>query len=124
MTRIHALLIALAVSFAVVAGTFAALRTTRLGTSSSPTVSPTEIARQTRLLDRTQVQLQRALAKRPPKLPALPVTTVGTVKVPVPVAVPRLVTVSATAPVTKTSSSGVAGSGERDHEHNGSNADD
>ena len=77
MKRIHALLIALAVSFAVVAGTFAAIRTTQLGSAASPSVSPTEVARQTRILDHTQAQLKRVLNKRPPKLPPLPSTTVA-----------------------------------------------
>jgi hypothetical protein len=74
MKRIHALLIALAVSFAVAAGTFAAIRTTRLGSASSPGISPVEFARQTRTLDRAQAKLEHALHQRPPKLPAVPAT--------------------------------------------------
>ncbi len=73
MKRIHALLISAAVAFAVAAGTFAALRTTQLGSANSPGISPTELTRQTRALDRTQAQLKRALHKQPPKLPPVPV---------------------------------------------------
>ncbi len=82
MKRIHALLIALAVSFAVVAGTFAAIRTTQLGSAASPSVSPTEVARQTKILDQTKAQLKRALNKRPPKLPPLPSTTLASKQTP------------------------------------------
>ncbi len=100
MKRIHALLISAAVAFAVAAGTFAALRTTQLGSANSPGISPTELARQTRALDRTQAQLKRALHKQPPKLPPVPVVAAPapvTTTAPAPVAAPPATT---TAPAT------------------------
>lgn len=72
MTRIHALVITLAVAFAVAAGAFAAFRTTRLGTTSTAHVSPVVLAAQTRKLDRSESALHRALAKRLPPLPKVP----------------------------------------------------
>ena len=75
MKRIHALLIALALAVAVVAGTFAAMRTTQLGTSSTTAtqhVSTAEVARQTRILNRAEAALRAQLRRKPPKVPALP----------------------------------------------------
>ena len=69
MTRVQALLIALSVAFAVVAGTYAAMQTTHLGTGATTHVSPTAIAVQSRSLDRTAAALHHALKQRPPKLP-------------------------------------------------------
>lgn len=69
MTRLQAFLIALSVSFAVVAGTYAAMQTTRLGTGATTHVSATAIADQRRALKRTAVALHKALRTRPPKLP-------------------------------------------------------
>ena len=69
MTRVQALLIALSVAFAVVAGTYAAMQTTHLGTGATTHVSPTAIEVQRRTLDRTAAALHRALKQRPPKLP-------------------------------------------------------
>lgn len=71
MTRLQALLIALCVAFAVVAGTYAAMQTTRLGAAASPHVSATAIAREQRALNHTAIALQKALQKKPPKLPPL-----------------------------------------------------
>jgi hypothetical protein len=70
MTRLQALLIALSVAFAVVAGTYAAMQTTRLGEGATTHVSATALAAQSRALDRTAAGLHRALRRRPPKLPA------------------------------------------------------
>jgi hypothetical protein len=71
MTRLQALLIALSVAFAIVAGTYAAMQTTRLGAGATPHVSATVIARQQRALDRTAVALHNALRRKPPALPPL-----------------------------------------------------
>jgi hypothetical protein len=71
MTRLQALLIALSVAFAVVAGTYAAMQTTRLGIGATTHVSATSIAVQRRALDRTAIALRRALRQHPPKLPAV-----------------------------------------------------
>ena len=72
MTRTHAALIAAAVALAVVAGAFAAIRTTQLGASSNQHVSPVVLATQAKALDRTEVALQRALRSQPSTLPAAP----------------------------------------------------
>jgi hypothetical protein len=72
MTRTHAFLIAVAVAIAVVAGSFAALRTTQLGAAAAPRVDAAQIARQNRALDRAEVALRKQLAARPPALPPAP----------------------------------------------------
>jgi hypothetical protein len=73
MKRTHALLIALVLAFAVVAGTLAALRTTQLGTRQTTAVglSSAQIAQRNRALDRAQAALLAELRKRPPALPAV-----------------------------------------------------
>lgn len=93
MTRLQAFLIALAVGFAVVAGSYAALQTTRLGAVSTTPVSVTAITHQRRALDRTAAALHKALKQRPPKLPA--------VQHPAPPA-PRVVYVPGPSPVVTT----------------------
>jgi hypothetical protein len=75
MKKIHAALIAAAVAFAVMAGAFAAFRTTRLGLSSRQHVSPVALAAQSRALDRAEAALRQSLHSRPPALPALPKVT-------------------------------------------------
>ncbi len=72
MTRTHGFLIALALAVAVVAGMFAALRTTQLGSASTPQVSSTQVAHQTRVLNRAEAALRAQLRHKPPKVPALP----------------------------------------------------
>jgi aminoglycoside phosphotransferase (APT) family kinase protein len=74
MKRLHALLIALALAVAVVAGTFAALRTTQLGAkaTSANRVDAAQIARQNRALDRAEAALRAELKRRPPAIAALP----------------------------------------------------
>lgn len=69
MTRLQALLIAFSVAFAVVAGTYAAMQTTRLGTGATTHVSATSLVAQRKALDRTAVALHKALKQHPPKLP-------------------------------------------------------
>jgi hypothetical protein len=71
MKRTHAFLIAVALAIAVVAGTFAALRTTQLGANATPKISTTEFARQSRALDRAQAALRAELARKPPALSAV-----------------------------------------------------
>lgn len=72
MKRTHALLIALVLAFAVLAGTFAALRTTQLGaggSSQASGLSAAQIAQRNRVLDRAQSALAAELRKQPPPLP-------------------------------------------------------
>ena len=76
MKRTHALIVAVAVAFAAIAGTFAALRTTQLGSNATKAsrVSGTQIASQNRALDRAERTLLAELRKKPPALPSLPVS--------------------------------------------------
>ncbi len=79
MTRTHGFLIALALAIAVVAGMFAALRTTQLGSSAStPQVSNAEVMQQTRVLNRAEAALRAQLRRKPPAVPALPTTSPAT----------------------------------------------
>lgn len=71
MKRLPAILIALALAVAVVAGTFAALRTTQLGAKAAPQVDTTQIARQNRALDRAEAALRAELKRKPPAVSAL-----------------------------------------------------
>jgi len=72
MTRTHGFLIALALAVAVVAGMFAALRTTQLGSASRPQVSNAQVVHQTRVLNRAEAALRAQLKRKPPAVPALP----------------------------------------------------
>lgn len=83
MKRTHALIIALALAVAVVAGSFAALRTTQLGAKATPQVNSSQIAQQNRALDRAQAALRAELKHKPPAIsavhPALPAAGAQTV---------------------------------------------
>jgi hypothetical protein len=72
VNRRHALVIALFLALALVAGLFAAVRTTQLGAAASPAVPAAQIAAKNRQLDRAEAKLKRAAKQRPPALPALP----------------------------------------------------
>ncbi|MGZ4332646.1 MAG: hypothetical protein ACXVRJ_00015 [Gaiellaceae bacterium] len=72
MKRTHALLISLVLAFAVILGSFAAIRSTQLSASATtPRVSSTEIARQNAALKRAEATLRAQLARKPPAIPAL-----------------------------------------------------
>jgi hypothetical protein len=72
MARKHALFISLAVAAALIAGVFAALRTTELGASAATsTLSDAQISARDRQLDRIQARLDRQARKRPPRVAAL-----------------------------------------------------
>ena len=73
MKRTHAFLIALALGIAVVAGTFAALRSQQLARNAVPRVSTNQYASQTRALDRAEAAIRAELRRRPPAVPALPI---------------------------------------------------
>jgi hypothetical protein len=74
MKRTHAFAVAIAVAFAAIAGTFAALRTTQLGANARATthVGAAQIAKQNLALDRAERALLAELRKKPPALPPLP----------------------------------------------------
>lgn len=85
MKRIHALIIALALGIAVVAGTFAALRTTQLGAGSQATatqVSSVQISKQNRALNRAEAALRAELKKKPPAIAAVPANRMPTAGLP------------------------------------------
>ena len=73
MQRANAFVIALLLGAAVVIGSVAALKTAELkGASAQPAASARAIARRNARLDKVQISLRKALARRPPKLPSLP----------------------------------------------------
>ena len=72
MRRTHAFLIALALGAAVIAGTFAALRSQQLARNAAPRVSSNQYLNQTRALDRAEAALRAELRRRPPAIPAVP----------------------------------------------------
>ena len=73
MKRTHALLISVVLAAAVVLGSFAAIRSTRLSTqAAAPRVDTAQIQRQNAALDRAQAALRAELAKKPPVVAALP----------------------------------------------------
>ena len=69
MNRRHAAVIALFLATALVAGAFAALRTTSLGTRAQA-VPAAQVAAKSRQLDRYEARLAREAKRRPPALPA------------------------------------------------------
>lgn len=69
MNKLNVAVIAGLFALAAVLGTVAATRTTSLGAARQQSVDATVRAR-TQQLDRFEASLQRALAKRPPALPA------------------------------------------------------
>lgn len=75
MNRRHVAVIALFLALALVAGMFAAVRTTRLGATATASVPAAQIAAKNRQLDRFEAKLRVAAKKRPPALPALPAAT-------------------------------------------------
>jgi hypothetical protein len=73
VNRKHALTISLAAALAAIAGVVAATNSVHLGHAAAPAAaSSTSIASRTAALDRAEVALRKALAQKPPKLPALP----------------------------------------------------
>ena len=72
MNRSHFVLVALILAIAAVAGGVAATRTAHLGAAAAKpaAVSNAVVAAQARRLARAEASLRRALAQRPPALPA------------------------------------------------------
>jgi hypothetical protein len=78
MRKIDAILLAVLLAVAAVLGTLAVTRSVRLGMQSKTNTSQNVdaiVAAHTRKLNANEAALRRALAKKPPKLPALPVAT-------------------------------------------------
>ncbi|HSB39493.1 MAG TPA: hypothetical protein VLD13_10435 [Gaiellaceae bacterium] len=76
MAKKHAIVVALFLGLAAAVGGFAAIRTASLGQpqakASTPTSQSAALVKRSRILDRQEIALRRALAKRPPKLPKVP----------------------------------------------------
>ena len=107
MKRTHALAISLLVAVAVAAGGFAAFKTVGLsGASATPVAANAAVAKKKAQLARYERKLKAALAKKPPKLPALEKRT------PASASGGQVVYVQATAPAASASSG--SGGGEPD----------
>ena len=71
MKRARALTVSLAVAVAAIAGVFALTSTVSLG-SQTRASTDRQVAKRTAQLDRYEASLRKALAQRPPRLPAIP----------------------------------------------------
>jgi hypothetical protein len=71
MKRVQALIVSLAVAAAAIAGVFALANTVSLS-SQARTSADAQVAKRTAQLDRYEASLRKALAQKPPKLPAIP----------------------------------------------------
>jgi hypothetical protein len=71
MNRSRALIVSLAVAVAAIAGVFALTSTVSLGSKARATTDK-QVAARTAQLDRYEASLRKALALKPPKLPAVP----------------------------------------------------
>lgn len=71
MTRSRALILSLAVAVAAIAGVFALSSTVSLGGKARATTDK-QVAARSAALDRYEASLRKALAQKPPKLPAVP----------------------------------------------------
>ena len=71
MNRTRALIVSLAVGLAAIAGVFALGHTLALSNATSSTTDQ-KVAQRTRQLNRYEASLRKALAQKPPALPAVP----------------------------------------------------
>ena len=71
MNRTRALIVALAVGLAAVAGVFALDRTLALSNASTTTTDQ-QVEQRTQQLNRYEASLRKTLAQKPPALPAVP----------------------------------------------------
>ena len=74
MAHKHALIVSLMLGLALAVGTIAAVRTTQAAhpAATAGHVSSASLAQRSKALDRVEASLNRALARRPPKLPRVP----------------------------------------------------
>ena len=79
MKRTHTLLISVVLGIAVVLGSFAALRSSQLGSRGATSVPAAQIARQDQALDRAEAALRAELRRKPPALAATPAAAAPTV---------------------------------------------
>jgi hypothetical protein len=76
VNRTRALVVSLAIGLAAISGLYALASTLSLGRQSRA-ASDAQIARRTAQLDRYEASLRRALAQKPPALPAVPAAGSG-----------------------------------------------
>jgi len=133
MKKSHVFVLAVLIAGGATLGTFALTRTTELGVQARATSTKdvgAVVATRTRQLDAMEISLRKALAKKPPRLPALP-----KLEAPPPQPAPRVyasspVAAAAPAPVTVTRAAapapaaGQATAHEREHESSGGELDD
>ena len=74
MKRLQALAVSLAVAVAAIAGVFALTSTVSLG-SQTRAATDRQVVKRTAQLNRYEASLRKALAQKPPRLPAIPSTT-------------------------------------------------
>ncbi|MGA9762117.1 MAG: hypothetical protein WBQ14_06825 [Gaiellaceae bacterium] len=132
MKKSHVFVLATLIAVGATFGTYALTRTTELGvqaqTASKQSTEAT-IAARTRQLNALEASLQKALAKKPPRLPALPKVKAQPAQPSVPAYTPAPV-VSRPAPVTVTraatpvSQVKQAPAPAREHESSGGEHDD
>lgn len=103
MKRPRALLVSLAVAAAAIAGVFALTSTVSLG-SQARASTDAQVAQRSAQLDRYEASLRKALAEKPPRLPALPTTSASSAGVPS--TAPARVVYQSSPPVIVGSSSG------------------
>lgn len=130
MARKHAVVVALFLGLAAAVGGFAAIKTAALGQpqarASASTNESAALLRRTRILDRQEVALRRAIAKRPPRLPKVP--KFAPVSIPRPAVPAQVATASSAAAAPQTTVRYVrpalvivtkhrAGGGEHESEH-------
>jgi hypothetical protein len=90
MHKLHVTVLALLLAGGAVLGAVAVARTTHLGAAARQTNDAAVVAR-TKQLTAYAAKLQKELAAKPPKLPAVPKRPVAAAPAPVPQAAPRIV---------------------------------
>jgi hypothetical protein len=126
MARRNALIISLFLAVALVLGTTAMLRTTRLGARATAAPATAQLAAKSRQLDRYERQLRRAAHQRPPALPPLPPLPPRTAVAQAPAAQPAQVVYVRPKPIVKTihRHGGESGEHEGGHDREGGELDD
>jgi hypothetical protein len=116
MNRTRALILALAIGVAAVAGVFALGHTISLGSQARATTDA-QVAQRAARLDRYEASLRKALAQRPPKLPPLPAASAASAA-PIPSAAPVRIVYKRPPPIVVTKHrTGVESEGEHGYEN-------
>lgn len=118
MNRTRALIVSLAVGLAAISGVFALGHTVSLG-SQAQGASDRQVAQRTAQLDRYEASLRKALAQKPPALPAVPAS--GSASAPLQSAAPVRVVYHRPPPVVVVKH---RAGGEHESEQEGAGSDD